>query len=208
MAENYKVQQGDCVSSIAFEKGFFVDTIWNHSDNKELKESRKDPNVLMPGDIVHIPDKRLRELSKPTNEVHKFRVKNTPKPLRLQLKYLETPLRDIDYKLNIDGIEKTGKTDSEGWLMEWIFPDAKLARIVLQGGVEFDLKLGYQDPVDEISGLQKRLSALGYYTEKTSGEFDENTRNSVRAFQFAQDIEVTGEADERTKQLLKKLVGN
>ena len=62
MAENYQVKQGDCISSIAFEKGFFPDTIWNHPENENLKELRKDPSVLLPGDSVYIPDKRLRNL--------------------------------------------------------------------------------------------------------------------------------------------------
>ena len=57
MAISYQVKEGDCLSSIAFEQGFFPDTIWNHSNNAVLKEKRKDPNVLMQGDVVFVPDR-------------------------------------------------------------------------------------------------------------------------------------------------------
>ncbi|MEY2429487.1 MAG: hypothetical protein QOJ40_2372, partial [Verrucomicrobiota bacterium] len=49
MPEDYKVKDGDCLSSIAFSKGFFWETLWNHGDNSALKSKRKDPNVLSPG---------------------------------------------------------------------------------------------------------------------------------------------------------------
>ena len=72
MPINHQVKQGDCISSIAFENGFFPDTIWNHPSNAELKKKREDPHVLLPGDMVFIPDKRPKEVSEPTNQVHKF----------------------------------------------------------------------------------------------------------------------------------------
>ena len=70
MATNYQVKPGDCVSSIAFEHGFFPDTIWNHPSNKQLKEKRKDPNTLCAGDSVYIPDLREKVVNKPTNQMH------------------------------------------------------------------------------------------------------------------------------------------
>ena len=57
MPINHTVRAGDCISSIAFERGFFPDTIWNHGDNSDLKTRREDPNVLLPGDVVVVPDK-------------------------------------------------------------------------------------------------------------------------------------------------------
>ena len=99
MAEEYQVKQGDCIHSIAFEEGFFADTIWNHPNNSDLKSKRKDPNVLFPGDVVHIPDKRPREYSEATNQVYKYKCKNTPDKLKLQLLKENQPRANEVYEL-------------------------------------------------------------------------------------------------------------
>ena len=85
MPEDYTVQVGDCISSIAFERGFFWETIWNHPKNAELKQKRQDPNILKEGDIVHIPDKELKEESCATDQKHKFKIKGVPAKLKLRL---------------------------------------------------------------------------------------------------------------------------
>lgn len=205
MATNYTVKQGDCIFSIAVENGFFADTIWNHPNNAALKKKREDPHVLLPGDVVYIPDKRPKEVGEPTNQVHKFRVKNTPKTLRIQLKYIDTPLKDVDYKIAVDGLEKTGKTDGEGWLTQSVLPNAKIAKITLADGSEFEMKLGSLDPVDEISGLQGRLQNLGFYSGLVNGRMDDDTKNALKVFQHFNRLEATGEADEKTKNLLTEM---
>src|SRR5438552_1759525 len=101
MAINYQVQQGDCISSIASEHGFFPDTIWNHPNNVRLKEKRLNPNALMPGDVVFVPDLRLKEVRGATNQVHKFRVKNTPAKLHLQFMFQGKPRANVPYTLTI-----------------------------------------------------------------------------------------------------------
>ena len=90
MPEDYVVRQGDCVSSIAHKKGHFWQTIWDHPNNARLKSERKDPNILMEGDVVHIPDLRPKEVSGATDRRHKFVFKGVPAKLRLQLLQQET----------------------------------------------------------------------------------------------------------------------
>lgn len=92
MPEDYTVQTGDCISSIAFERGFFWETIWNHPKNAELKQKRQDPNILKEGDLVHIPDKELKEESCATDQKHKFKMKGVP--AKLKLKVMEPPKAD------------------------------------------------------------------------------------------------------------------
>ncbi len=85
MPIDHTVQQGECVDSIAFQHGFFPDTLWNHGDNSALKDQRKDPNVLAAGDKVVIPDKQLKEESRPQEKRHKFKRKGVPAKLRMQI---------------------------------------------------------------------------------------------------------------------------
>ena len=207
MAINYQVKQGDCIFSIAVEQGFFADTIWDHAGNAELKKNREDPSVLMPGDVVFVPDKRLKEVSKPTNEVHKFYCKNTPKILSIQILRVGVPVKDMSYKIDIDGVVKEDKTNSEGWLRQAISPKARLAKIVLADGSEYKLKLGYLDPIDKVFGLQERLRNLGYYKGAVNGQLNDETKEALKVFQNSNELEVTGEANEKTKDLLVKLTG-
>ena len=110
----YKVKQGDCISSIAYRYGFFPDTIWNDPKNSELKQKRQDPNVLAPGDLVYIPDKRIREVSGATEQRHRFRKKGVPEKLVVQFKNNDEARANEAYVLDIDGQLTEGKTDGEG----------------------------------------------------------------------------------------------
>lgn len=207
MPINYQVKQGDCIFSIAVEHGFFADTIWNHPNNAELKKKREDPNVLMPGDVVFVRDKQLKEVSEPTNHVYKFRCKNTPKLLRIQFMNFDTPMSNLAYVLEIDGQKKEGQTDSEGWLRQYIVPNAKTAQLTLADGSEYELILGNLDPVDEITGIQGRLHSLGFYKGSINGQMNDDTKDALLIFQHSHELEATGEADEKTKDLLMQMTG-
>ena len=50
-----------------------------------------------------------------------------------------------------------------------------------------------------IAWLQRALTRLGYYAQRTTGEFDSATRNAVSAFQAAQGLEPDGAVGPRTK---------
>jgi len=85
MPIDYLVETGDCISSIAYEHGFFWETIWNHPRNAELKSKRKDPNILQEGDVVYTPDLTLKELPRSTEKRHKFVRKGAPAKLRFRI---------------------------------------------------------------------------------------------------------------------------
>ena len=100
----YAVKDGDCILSISKDFGFFWQTIWNDSRNASLKALRKDPNVLLAGDSVYIPDKQIKQVACPTDALHKFVRKGVPAMLRLQLLDRQhQPRTGLNYVLNIDG---------------------------------------------------------------------------------------------------------
>lgn len=205
MAISYQVKDGDCLSSIAFEHGFFPDTIWNHANNAALKEKRKDPNVLMQGDVVFVPDKRLKEVNEPTNQVHKFRLKNCPAKLSLRLLFNGEPRRSEAYTLDIDGKITNGTTDSDGNIKISIPPNARRGKLVIgadERKMEYNLKLGTLDPIDKISGVQSRLNNLGFNCGRIDGVMNPETKEALQAFQVTVGLPPTGELDAATKAKL------
>ena len=208
MPESYVAKQGDCIHSIAFEKGFFPDTLWNHADNKNLKNLRKDPHVLLPGDVVSIPDKRLKEVSKPAENRHRFRRKGVPKQMRVQLVEGTDPIEDTTYKIKVADREFEVTSDGDGWLKIPIPPNASSAKIKLPDGREFELTLGSLDPVDQISGVQGRLHSLGYYEGPIDGQMSPATKDALKTFKVARGIPVSSAIDDQTKNALVKEVGS
>src|SRR5207253_11141565 len=111
------------------EHGFFADTIWNYPENKDLKNKRKDPNTLCEGDVVIIPDQREKTVPKPTNQVHKFRLNNTPALCSLQVFKEDEYRANQSYELEIDDVKLTGKTNDEGVLRVSILPNARVGKL-------------------------------------------------------------------------------
>jgi len=50
-----RAKDGDCVVSKAVDHGFEWKTVWHHSENKELRDSREDPTMILAGDRITIP---------------------------------------------------------------------------------------------------------------------------------------------------------
>lgn len=203
MPTRHTIVQGEGVSSLADKHGLFASTIWNDPANAELKEQRKDMNVLMPGDVVVIPDKRDHPVTRPTGTRHVFRRRGIPVLFRLQVFDVEEPRANQMYRLTIDGRSRTGTTDGDGVLEEYVPTDSKEGELVI-GEDEFTILIdfGHLDPVSEISGVQKRLINLGFFRGEPDGKLDDLTRAALLAFQIRFELEETGEPDDKT---LKKL---
>lgn len=207
----YVVEQGDCISSIAFEHGFFWKTLWGDPSNSELKRERKNPFVLREGDLLTIPEKRLKEEACATDSRHRFRRKGVPEVLSLVLLDKKgKPRAGICYKLNIDGDARQGKTDSEGRIREFIPPDAQQGRLVLGEGLSqetVEMHLGHLDPTGDLSGGQMRLQNLGYDCGRMDGEETPEFVEAVEQFQGDYKLQLTGELDDATRKKLEELHG-
>jgi len=209
MPIRYTVKAGDCISSIAYKHGFSPDTIWQHAGNQNLKQKRQDPNVLKPGDVVVIPDKEIKEVSKPTEQRHRFVLRGVPAMLRLQLlDGKHKPRSNLPYRLIVDGKITTGSTDDDGMIVQDIPPDAQKGTLDVKVGSKtehYELRLGHVNPHDDLSGVQQRLRNLGYPVSGEAGQLDEQTRNALKLFQGRFKLPVTGEADNATLNILKEI---
>jgi hypothetical protein len=203
----YRANQGDCMSSISQHFGFSWQTLWDLKDNAALRAQRQHPNVLMPGDEVFIPDKRLREESCVTTQSHLFRLKGVP--CRLNVVFLDersNPRAGLRYTVVVDGTSSKGVTSPEGLLTTLVPPDADLANITIvneDGEQEsYQMRLAYLNPVSDNSGVEDRLKNLGYFKGGLTGGLNDESKAALKRFQKANGLPVTGEPDPETKDAL------
>lgn len=209
MPSEHTVRAGDCVSSIAFDHGFFPDTVWDDAANAKLKEMRKNPNILVPGDVVVVPDKQPREESGATESLHRFRRKGVPERLKIRLEENGEPRAKLAYTIVIEGRSTQGTTDDEGWIDHPIPPNAKRGTLSIEGEAPLDLYVGHMPPIDTDEGLLSRLGNLGYIPadgDDPDGDFEsERLANALSHFQARCGLTVSGTADDETKQKLLEL---
>ncbi len=205
----HTVVQGECVSSIAGQTGFLWETIWNYPANSLLKSLRKDPNVLLPGDVIFIPRKIAKEIGCATETKHCFVLKGVPCLLRLQVLDNDEIQANVSYTLVVEGKVFQGTTDSEGKLVHPIPYNATSAKLIVGPQQrEYLLDLGELDPITEMTGVQGRLRNLDYYAGDLDGQLNEETRLALEAFQAKETLSVTGAPDLPTREKLQKVHGS
>lgn len=193
------------MSSIAFEHGFFWESLWNHADNEALRQARSSPFVLKAGDVVRIPELAPGTVDISTGQRHKLRRKGVPAKLRVRLLVMNRPLAGVPYVVEHSGREVTGTTDDDGVVEVYVPPDAP--SVILRVGEGDDLRI-YDitpralNPADEIDGVQARLANLGYYAGPIHGKLDDATIAAIRHFQHDNDLDPSGAIDEATASAL------
>ncbi len=226
MAKYYYIQQGDHLSKVARENGFAdYHTIWDAAENKDLKDKRKNPNILFPGDKVFIPDKETREESRATEQKHQFELQGEPLELRIVLMGLKKkPLEGHQCTLTVEGDVEEITTQTDGLLKKEIAEDAQAGKLVDHGkpgdksGLEREipLKIGHLDPVDEISGQMARLNNLGYLagdpTTRLGTPQEEEDRyrqfqSAIEEFQCDYALQVDGVCGKQTQAKLVEVHG-
>jgi hypothetical protein len=202
MPTRHIVQAGEGLESIAEQYGLFLETVWNDDANAELREKRKSPFVLSAGDVVVVPDKRAKTVRLQTGKSHQFKRKGVPVQFRLLLLDADQqPRATVRYHLWIDEQLHEGVTDDDGWLCEWISPNAAAGRLELPAyHVEYDLHFGQLDPIDREAGVRTRLRNLGYLGE--DDDEAESLAAALTGFQRDHGLDASGSADDATRQKL------
>ncbi len=164
---DYVVEPGDCIASIAFDHGFFWQTLWDDSGNSSLKEARSSPDMLLPGDLVTVPALRVQDKDAAVENRHRYRRKGVPAKLRLQILEPDTddaappeppdpnqnavsyeepaekpikrrPLKNVRWVLNVDGHSTEGTTSDDGMVEATISPSAQSATLQIEPGGPHD----------------------------------------------------------------------
>jgi len=210
MPTQQKIQQGQCVSSIADQFHVPSNIIWNAPQNTDLKQRRWDPNILMPGDELFVPDLQTRQDAGATEQRHTFQVSREKVTLKLRILDEGEPRANEPYVLKIDTDLIEGHTDDDGQLEHAIPPQVERAVLRLgkdEEAQDYILKLGHCDPLSEMTGVQARLKNLGYYDGLVDGVNSKHTKQALGEFQHDHDLKVTSQIDDPTRNQLKSQHG-
>lgn len=233
MPTAHTVKQGEHLSRISKTHGFTdFHVVWDHPDNAALKDRRKDPNVLLPGDQLTIPDKTLGEESAQSEQHHRYRVRRPTLTLRLAvLDHAFEPVLNRPATLFVEGEETDQPTDAEGKIERPIDPTAENARLwVLREDasdppappadqheappplsarllIDVPILIGHLDPIEERTGVMARLNNLGYDAGPTDQEDELRLRSAVEEFQCDHKLDVDGIPGPKTQSKLKEVHG-
>ncbi len=207
----HTVKQGECMESIAWKYGHFWQYLWSHPNNAALKQKRKEPNLLYPGDVVSVPDIRVDSVTRSTAKTHEFKIKGVPSKLHVIVKDHEgKPRKNEPYTLQLGGKTFTGNTSGAGELKHPMLPDVKTGTLTVGEGddlEEYTLNVGQIDPLDKVSGAQGRLANLGFDAGPIDGKLGPMTEKATADFQKKYGLKQTGKLDSKTLDKLEKEFG-
>jgi hypothetical protein len=218
MPRTHVVVQGEHLTMIARRHGFAGwDAILDEPANAELWRRRPDPNILLPGDRIVIPDRRRKTIHCRTGATHEIRIKQPETRLRIVLEdHAHQPFAGEPFTLTIRGHGPPIKdrTSDEGLVDVRLPTGATRALLALDDhpGLAWDLFLGHldpaHDPVDKkaiVTGAQARLNNLGYRCGEVDGELGPRTKAAIARFQrrVMKRDPADGELDEATCKALE-----
>ena len=198
-----------------------VDGKFDTQTKSAVEKFQRDNNLEPTGIVNNATWRALKENDNPTDlkipdipkkDVQSSKIqKNNSKPLEVQkltaeeIKELQQKLKDLGYKMTmIDGdfgnetktaiqdfqkdndIEATGIANSE------TLKALKKAKTSKSDTKKHELT------AEEVRDLQQRLKDLGYKITMIDGEFGNETKSAIQAFQEDYDLEITGVADKST----------
>jgi N-acetylmuramoyl-L-alanine amidase len=213
MATIHVVVDGEHLPGIAAKFGFSsFRTILDHPENAEIKKQRSNPNVLVPGDRIFIPDRELRNEDAATGQRHQFVRAGEVLELRVKVLDLSEKALPGPCELAIE-LARVPMTESQNIFTAPILPDA--TRVAMEfttpepgksGPQKFPLFVGGLDDIKEFSGQQQRLNNLGYFagfSAKSTAQF----KWAVEEFQADKQLVVDGVCGPATQKALLKAHG-
>lgn len=201
----HDVKQGETLLGLAVKNGLESwKTILDRSENAELKKKRPDPGILKAGDRVFIPNREMRHEPSAVDALHSFKISRPKAWLRLAVKDAAGAPFGKTYELTVAGKTTSGAIPADGVIEQAVPVDATAGTLTVRTAdgtsQQWDLKIGYMDPIDEVSGVQARLNNLGFDCGEPDGELDDDTKAAIRAFQALTGLDATGEIDDALRQ--------
>lgn len=209
MPIKHTIVQGEYLTKIALKYGIPADTIWNDPYNAQLKQKRKSPHVLLPGDVLYIRDKADKNDGRATDSIHTYVVPRKTITLKLTLlDWDQTPIASTPCILHIDSQIIRMATDGSGKIEKEITVAATTGTLKVRGYTEeFQIQVGSLDPSSEATGLQGRLRNLAYLPNDDRPPDPDTLNSAVQEFQCNAGISVDGIVGPQTLSTLEKTHG-
>lgn len=175
----HKVVAGDTVSSVAAFYGFteWESKVWDAAENAQLKEQRINPNTLLPGDEVFIPELEQKQEARPVDDWHQFHVKRNKRTLRLKLQNADdTAIANRPYTIEPDAsfrgtfVQKNQTTSPEGVIEEEIPHTLTKATLTLpDDNLTVKLQIGFLRPLPASEPVEGPALDIGGALEGAKG---------------------------------------
>jgi hypothetical protein len=200
----YVVRQGDYLGLLAYKFGFDADTVWNDPANQDLQQSRSDPNLLLPTDMLQIPDPpdQADGFSLKVGQTNSF-VSDVP-TVEIHLVFADSERASQAFTIP-ELPDLTGKSTGGDGTATFDVPISMQTFSVVfsSDGATYPIKVGHLDPVDEFTGVVQRLQNLGFLSP--DGDMEDFDVDAVVAALGALQASQTGDdsgqdyADERVE---------
>jgi hypothetical protein len=208
MSGQHEVAPGDHVSRVAATHGFQVyAAVWGDSVNAALRGQRDDPHILAAGDVVLLPEPVRREVVRPTEQRHTFRLDAKLLKVRFRLERWQGG----DAESGPTSVRRDGKpapfaeTGPAAWELP-VDPLTDRLAIVTERG-EHLCRIGYLQPVTTVAGYRERLNNLGYRAGDSDDPAHLQLRSAVEEFQCDERLVVDGVVGPKTEAALVKVHG-
>lgn len=209
----YVVRAGDYLSRLAHRMGFDAKEVWEHAANRDLRARRDNPEMLAPGDILHVPPREPRApLALRVGASNRYRVHVPTTRVRLAVGRGASRLANAPFRFELPGeagaggdpvVIAEGTSDGEGFVEAELPIEASIVLLVFpDAGIDYRVRVGHLDPIDEEAGLRSRLRHLGYLVPAGVAPGGHDLRLGLRAFQHDHGLTITGALDNDTRRAI------
>ncbi len=211
----YVIRRGDTLTKLAFLHELDADRVWNDEANRELRERRSHPDILLPGDVLAIPERSPRHQAIAPGETRRIRAHVPSVEVRIALRDEDgRPRAGVAYR--VEGLTAEpipGHADASGVAILRVPVHVEEVRLVVDGAPRaLRVRVGHLDPVEEPSGVRQRLTHLGYLRWRDAledtAEGHARIARAIGALQRDAGLTVTGEIDAPTRAALEQRHGS
>ena len=211
------ITQGDHLSKLAARHGFNADSVWNDPKNADLKKKRPNPNILLSGDVLFVPETKPNWVPATIGSTNRF-VATVPRvPVSAGFVRDGKPMANEPYHLQglvpKPGNSNPPTTDGDGYIHLDVPVTVQTFGVYFPNRAELhEVRVGHLDPPDEPTGARMRLGMLGFLgrpggPRQLQGPPEELPR-ALRVFQRTYQLEPTGKLDTATVSKLVQLFGS